>query len=507
VPGIAEAPIWGLVRSAQLEHPGRFVVVDTDGSAGFEAVWSGTESQLALRDGRALAPRLQPANVQTEPVHWEPDGTVLITGGGGALGAAVARHLVIEQGMHNLLLVGRRSEPTDSVEQLMTDLAAHGARVQWTACDVADRSSLAQILAAIDASHPLTAVVHAAGVLDDGLLVSLTPDQIDRVLAPKVDGARHLHELTRELDLSGFVLFSSVAGTIGAPGQANYAAANAFLDALADHRRTQGLPACSIAWGLWDVAEGMAGGLGLTDRNRLRRGGLVAMRPAEAMANWDAALSIGRGAVVAARIDRPGMQAQAAAMGIVPSMLRGLIRASAGPDSVDQERATQLAERLAGLSDDERRRVLSDLVCTQVAVVLGYQGPDAVDPELSFQDLGFDSLAAVEMRNRVAHATGIMLPATVAFDRPTPAALAAHLATELAASQTVPSFDRALDGLAAHLDSRSMSAEERRGTAARLRRLLTDVEEGGYGGSVDPDDDIRTASDAELFELLDGELG
>jgi acyl carrier protein len=507
VPGLAEAPIWGLVRSAQLEYPGRFVMVDTDGATGFDAVWAGAELQLALRDGRALAPRLLPADVQSPAVRWDPDGTVLITGGGGALGAVVARHLVIEHGMRQLLLVGRRGRPTDDVERLTAELAAHGARVQWAACDVTDRSSVARTLDDIDAAHPLTAVVHAAGVLDDGVLASLTPDQVNRVLAPKVDGARHLHELTRDLPLSGFVLFSSVAGTVGAPGQANYAAGNAYLDGLAEHRRAQGLPACSIGWGLWDLAEGMAGGLGHTDRDRLRRGGLVPMRSAEAVTLWDAALSSGRGAVVAARIDRPVMHAEAAATGMVPPILRALVRAPVGPGHAGQAHPAQLAERLAGLSDDERRRLLSDLVCSQVAAVLGHPSSESVDPELSFQDLGFDSLAAVEIRNRLARATGVMLPATVAFDRPTPAALTAYLAAELSVGQAAPSFERVLDGLATRLDVRSMTAEERRGAAARLRRLLTDIEQDGSGESADPDDDIRTATEAELFELLEGELG
>jgi NADP-dependent 3-hydroxy acid dehydrogenase YdfG/acyl carrier protein len=507
VPAVTQASIWGLIRSAQLEYPGRFVVVDTDGTDGFEAVWAGTESQLALRNGRALAPRLVPADVHADAMIWGRDGTVLITGGGGAVGGAVARHLVTEHGVRQVLLAGRRAEPTDEVTQLTAELAGHGAQVRWVSCDVTDRAAVVRMVGDVDAANPLTAVVHAAGVLDDGVLASLTPGQVERVMAPKVDGARNLHEVTRDLNLAAFVMFSSVAGTMGAPGQANYAAANAFLDALAAHRRAQGLPACSIAWGLWDLGEGMAGDLGQVDRSRLRRGGLVAMRPAEALALGDAALSSGYGAVVAARIDRPGIQAQAAATGMVPPMLRGVVRAPAGADPVDQERAARLTERLAGLTDDERQQVLSDLVRTQAAAVLGHPGAAAVDPELSFQDLGFDSLSAVEIRNRLAHATGVTLSATVVFDHPTPAALAAHLATEMAAGQPASTFERALDDLAARLDVRSMTAETRREAAVRLRRLLTDIEQGESRRSADPDHDIRTATEAELFELLEGELG
>jgi acyl carrier protein len=504
--GVDQAPIWGLVRSAQLEYPGRFVLVDTDGNAGLDSAWPGSESQLALRDGVALTPRLRPAVDSSAPAgQWNPNGTVLITGGGGALGIAVARHLVVAHGMRHLLLTGRRTDPPDEVADVIAELSDRGARVRWSGCDVTDASAVARLLDEIDTAHPVTAVVHAAGVLDDGMVASLTRDQVDRVLAPKVEGARHLHELTRDLDLAGFVLFSSVAGTIGAPGQANYAAANASLDALAEHRHARGLPACSIAWGLWDLDAGMAGGLGRTDRERLRRGGLVPMRTTEALGLLDAALSGAYATVVAARIDRAGMRARVSATGTLPSILRGVVPLPDEPGSVAG--AAQFAERLAGLSDDERLRVLSDVVRAQVAAVLGHPGPDAVDAESSFLELGFDSLAAVEMRNRVAYATGVSLPATVAFDRPTPTALAAHLASVLATTVTATTFDRVIDDLAAALDAPATTIDDRRAAAARLRRLITTIESEAAHGRGDSDDDIHSATDAELFELLDGELG
>ncbi|WP_062990511.1 type I polyketide synthase [Nocardia anaemiae] len=514
LPGIAQAAVWGLLRSAQLEYPGRFAIVDIDGT-GAENVWpiamSGTEWQLAVRNGRVLSPRLLPADIEPDSgVRWDPDGTVLITGGGGALGLAVARHLVRQHGMRHLVLASRRGNATESAGQVTAELAEYGAHVRWVACDVTDRSSIAQTIANIDAAHPLTAVVHAAGILDDGVLATLTPDRIEQVLAPKVDGAWHLHELTRDLELAGFVLFSSVAGTIGAPGQANYAAANAFLDALAEYRRARGLPGCSVAWGLWDLTEGMAGSLDKTGRERLRRGGLAAMTPSEALSLWDATMTDGRAAIVAARFDRPGMQSQAAALGAVPPILRGLVRVPA-PPSLDgapsAQAAARLAERLSGLSGDERQRLLSDLVCTQVAAVLGHPGPDAVDPELSFQELGFDSLAAVELRNRLAHASGRTLPATAAFDYPTPTTLAAHLAAELSTEHTEHSFEQALEALASRFDTMPITTEDRRRSAKRLRRLLADLEDGGSEPIGDRDDDIRSASEDELFELLDGELG
>ncbi|MFI6367767.1 type I polyketide synthase [Nocardia sp. NPDC050630] len=514
LPGIAQAPVWGLLRSAQLEYPGRFVIVDVDGS-GAEKVWpiamSGMESQLAVRNGRVLSPRLVPADIEPDSsMQWDTGGTVLITGGGGALGIAVARHLVLQHGMRHLVLASRRGSATDNAGQVTAELAEYGAHVRWVACDVTDRSSIAQALANIDRAHPLTAVVHAAGVLDDGVIATLTPDRIEKVLAPKAEGAWHLHELTRDLELAGFVLFSSVAGTIGAPGQANYAAANAFLDALAEYRRARGLPGRSVAWGLWDLTEGMAGSLDKTGRERLRRGGLAAMTPSEALSLWDATMTDGHAAVVAARFDRPGMQAQAAALGAVPPILRGLVHvpaASSLDGAPSAQAAARLAERLSVLSGDERRRLLSDLVCTHAAAVLGHPGPEAIDPELSFLDLGFDSLAAVELRNRLAHASGLTLPATAAFDYPTPTTLAAHLAAQLSTDHTERSFEQALEALATQFDTMPITTEDRRRSAKRLRRLLADLEDGGSEPTGDRDDDIRSATEDELFELLDGELG
>ncbi|WP_433715689.1 type I polyketide synthase [Nocardia sp. CA-084685] len=507
VPGIAEAPVWGMVRSAQLEFPGRFVLVDVDRNDDVGRVWpvaaAGAESQLAVRDGRVLAPRLIPIEPSERASAWDRMGSVLITGGGGALGAEVARYLVIEREMRCVVMVGRRGAAVDGAVELTAELTAAGARVEWVACDVTDRASVASALAAVPAQHPLTAVVHAAGVLDDGVLTSLTPERLDAVLAPKVAGAWHLHELTQDMPLAGFVVFSSVAGLIGAPGQANYAAGNVFLDALAAHRQAQGLAATSVAWGLWDLAGGMAGDLETSDRARLRRGGLVAMTSAQALAQWDAALTADRAAVAVAQLDRPGMRAQAAAMGFVPPILRTLVRAPAS-GAVDgaaaAEAASALAARLAGLSDDERLRVLSELVRTHVAAVLGHPGPEAVDPDLSFQDLGFDSLAAVELRNRLSQATGITLPATVAFDHPTPTSVARHFQMSLPIWETAEfDFAARIDEIESALAEFDSDSREHIDAIKRIRQLTARF------------DSARTAtvpsSDDELFAFIDSDLG
>ncbi|MBJ8338371.1 SDR family NAD(P)-dependent oxidoreductase [Antrihabitans sp. YC3-6] len=512
VEGVAQAPLWGLVRSAQMEYPGRFVLVDLDGhsesgpipSAIWAAAVAGAESQLAVRQGRISAPRLAPVAVSGErnELGWDAEGTVLITGGAGALGIVVARHLVSECGIRHVVMAGRRGGAVAGAAEVSTELAELGATVRWVACDVAERDSVAALVSGIDPAHPLTAVVHAAGVLDDGMLASLDAQRVSTVLAPKVMGAWHLHDLTKDLDVAGFVLFSSVAGTIGAPGQASYAAANVFLDALADHRTALGLSGCSIAWGLWDLAGGMAAELDDTGRARMRRGGLVAMTEPEALGLLDAAIGSGRAAVAAARLDRQGMEAQVAALGAVPPMLRGLVRSpvTAGDGAHAAEAAAELAASLVGLSDEEQLRVLSDLVRTHVAGVLGHPGPDAVDPETAFLDLGFDSLAAIELRNRLSRVTGITLPATIAFDHPTPISVAKHIQLSLPTSDGPDSnLARQIDDIETALTNLDGGSREHTEAIRRLRQLTSrfDVSHSA----------IVPSSDDELFDFIDSDLG
>ncbi|MFJ2816608.1 SDR family NAD(P)-dependent oxidoreductase [Streptomyces sp. NPDC087294] len=435
---LAHAPLWGLIRSAQTEHPGRFVLVDTDGdprsTARLASAIARDEPQLALRKGELLVPRLArvtPSHPVDRPV-WDPDGTVLITGGTGTLGGLVARHLVAEHGVRHLLLAARRGPEAPRAAELLRELTELGAEVTVTACDVADRDALAALLAAIPADHPLTAVVHTAGAVDDGVLTALDADRLDTVLRPKADAAVHLHELTRDLDLSAFVLFSSASATFGTAGQANYAAANTFLDALAHHRRFHSLPATSLAWGYWAETSELTSGLGDNDVNRLARTGVLPLSAAQGLSLFDAAQEHPDALLVTARLDLPALRAAA---GPVAAVLRGLVRtpvrAQAGTGPAAAGAPAGLRDRLDGLSSAEQASLVTELVRTQVALVLGHGGADDVDPERAFKDSGFDSLTAVELRNRLGAATGLTLPVTLVFDHPNPGALAADLVARL----------------------------------------------------------------------------
>ncbi|WP_443732401.1 type I polyketide synthase [Streptomyces iranensis] len=419
VSDLAGAAVWGLVRSAQSEHPGRFGLADRDGNS--TVALPAGEAQVAFRGGEVFVPRLaRVAGVGDRP-RLDPGGTVLVTGGTGTLGGVIARHLVSAYGIKKLVLIGRSGPQAPGARQLAADLAELGANAALVACDAADREALAAVLADIPAEHPLTAVVHAAGIVDDGLLASMTGPQLDAVLRPKVDAVVNLHELTAGLQLAAFVTFSSSAAVFGAPGQGNYAAANAFLDAFAGHRRALGLPAASLGWGLWAQRSGVSGHLDAVGTGRLARAGLVPLAGEEALALFDAACAAGRAHTVPARLNLAALRS---GHDDVPPVLRGLVprRRKADAGSV---------EPLAVMSGDERTAFLVDLVRTHAAVVLGRSGAAAVDAERAFRELGFDSLTAVELRNRLAKATGLRLPATVVFDYPSAQALAGHLEAEL----------------------------------------------------------------------------
>ncbi|WP_446592266.1 SDR family NAD(P)-dependent oxidoreductase, partial [Streptomyces sp. LARHCF249] len=425
---VCQAPVWGLIRAAQAENPGRFVLLDTDGSAEPGRVRAQGEPEVAVREGRVLVPRLvRAASVATDPEPvWDTAGTVLITGGTGGLGALVARHLVAGHGVRHLLLAGRRGADAPGAAELMDELQELGAQVAVAVCDVSDRHALAALLAAVDPDHPLCGVVHAAGVLDDAVITSLTPERVSGVLAPKADAAWHLHELTEGLGLTAFVLFSSIAGTLGSTGQGNYAAANAFLDALAADRRATGLAATSMAFGLWDTEGGMGTRLGAAELERMRQAGTPALPADRGLALFDAALHSGLAATVPVRLDLEVLRAHAAEP---PALLLGLVRgpgrraARTGPGSG----SAALRGRLAGLAGADRAAAVLDLVRTAVAAVLGHASGDAIEPGRAFDDLGFDSLTAVELRNRLDGATGLRLPATLIFDYPTAEAVAAYV--------------------------------------------------------------------------------
>ncbi|WP_245805218.1 type I polyketide synthase [Amycolatopsis australiensis] len=408
VTGLAQAGIWGLVRSAQSEHPGRFVLLDTDGDV---PATLPDEPQLAVRDGALYVPRLRRAATTAE-VAWPTEGTTLITGGTGLLGGLVARHLV-ERGVRDLVLLSRRGMDAPGAEEL----ANLDATVRIVACDAADREALAEVLSSIE--H-LTAVVHATGVLDDGVVESLTPERLGTVWRPKVDAAWNLHELAG--DVEKFVLFSSAAGVFGVPGQGNYAAANTWLDALAQRRRARGLPATALAWGLWEQASDMTAHLAGDDSGRLARSWVRSLSTSDGIALLDAALAADLPAAAPVALDlaalRPGA-APALLTGLVGSPRRRVVRAETGVGG------------LGGLELDEQRRTVLGIVRAQVADVLRHTSAAAVDPHRSFTELGFDSLTAVELRNRLGAATGLKLPATLVFDYPTPDVLAEHVRREL----------------------------------------------------------------------------
>ncbi|WP_018802507.1 type I polyketide synthase, partial [Salinispora arenicola] len=432
----AAAAVWGLVRAAQGENPDRIHLLDLDpaADAGAESVLgvvlASGEPQVAVRGTALSVPRLaRAAGTNEAPAVFGPESTVLVSGAG-ALGALVARHLVTRHGVRRLVLASRRGPAAEGATELVADLSERGVAVSVVACDVSVRAEVAALLAA----HRPTAVVHTAGVLDAGVIETVTPEKLARVFAPKVDAVRHLDELTRDLRLDAFVVYSSVSAVFMGAGSGGYAAANAFLDGLMAQRRSLGLPGLSLAWGLWDQAAGMAAGTDELTRARMnRRGGLQLMTQAEGMGLFDAALGAEQALLVPAKLDLRGVRADAATGGAVPHMLRGLVRAGRrqAPSGGTGGKRGRLAERLAGVTPADQLSLLLDMVRSQVAAVLGHSDAGAVRADAAFMDAGFDSLTSVELRNRLREATGLKLPATLVFDHPNPQALARHLRDEL----------------------------------------------------------------------------
>ncbi len=443
--------------------------------------------------------------VLSVPAPHELQGTVLVTGGTGGLGALVARHLVTEHGVQSILLASRRGLGAPGASELQAELADLGAQVSVQACDVSDREQLKTLLGLIPGEYPLCGVVHAAGVLDDGVIGSLTPERLDRVLASKVDAAWYLHELTRDLDLPMFVLFSSIVGVFGGPGQGNYAAANAFLDALAGYRHTRGLAASSLAWGQWAMPSGMTGQLGEADLERMARTGVAALSSEEGLALFDAARQQPDAVLLPVRLDTTVLR-QYAKAGMTPALLRGLIRTPARRASTT---GGSLARRLADTPSDQRAQVVLQVIQSEIAAVLGHTTPNTIDVQRTFKELGFDSLAAVELRNRLNTTTGLRLPATLVFDYPTPTAVAEYLAGEFAQDdKTVAPVDAKLDQLGDMLSSMTIDESEQARIVARLRELLSqlgDIQVKEASASVAKK--IGSASDDEIFEFIDKELG
>ena len=552
----ATAALWGFVRSAQAEHPGgRFAVADlgtpyADGAVAWPliaAALDAGETECVVEDGKTLIPQLASCgSAQNDAVDSgsaEPrpadltTGTVLITGGTGGIGALVALRLAERHGVRDLLLVSRRGADAPEADQLVAKLEALGVTVRVAACDIANRRALARLLESVPEDRPLCAVIHAAGVLDDSTVQSLSSAQIDAVLRPKAEAAWLLHRLTAELPLRAFVLFSSVTGVVGSAGQANYAAANAFLDALATRRRSLGLPATSIAWGLWAIDGGMGSGLSAADLARLSRVG-GSLSADQALDLLDAALkqvTDGAPLLVASRWEPSDLR------GGVPGALRGLVRtprrpggparsaaanlpgrqspADAGPrfgtgigaaSSADTAQASGgLASRLAALDPAGVRQTVLDLVRTHVAAALAHGSPAEIEVDRPFIELGLDSLTSVELRNRLGAATGLRLPATLVFNTPTVAGVTDYLIRELAPAPPEPDrvLSEALERISADLDHADAGQRDR--VEAVLRSALSRLREvNGEAGLVPGfgDDALGSASDEEIFRFIDNRI-
>ncbi|WSK74484.1 SDR family NAD(P)-dependent oxidoreductase (plasmid) [Streptomyces sp. NBC_01276] len=523
-----QAAVWGLARVLVQEHPRLWGgIVDLPQQPDEEA-WNrlagvltepGDEDQLAVRSWNVLVRRLVRAPLgDTGPARtWQPSGTALITGGTGGLGAQTARWLA-RAGAEHLLLISRSGPDAPGAAALEAELTALGARVTLAAADVSDAAALAAVIDAVPADAPLTSVFHTAAVLDDGMVDSLTPDRMERVLAVKVRGALNLQELTRDKELTAFVLFSSFGAAYGSAGLGNYTPGNTFLDALAEQRRALGLPATAVVWGTWE-GSGMADN-GVGERARLQ--GVWELPPELATAALQQSLDHEETApvIIDIRWDSFSLgtntERNSPLFEMVPEAARLLARAEATAAAEAEEAdgaADALLHRLTGLPAAEQDRLLLDLVRKQAASVLGHgtTGPEAlaaVGPQRAFRELGFDSLSAVELRNRLGAATGLSLPSTLVFDHPTPVELAALLRTELLGDTDGldPLLDE-IDRLGGALAAAAQATPEDRGRiSGRLHALLAAWNATGADAAPASDADLDSASDSELFDLLDDEL-
>ncbi len=527
VADLAAAAARGLVRSAQTEHPGRIILADlpplpsvtAQALRTLTAALGSGEPELAVRGQASYARRLTLASplpvdeTTSEDRDAAPPtgGTALVTGGTGTLGGLAARHFARTRRAAHLELVSRAGPSAVGAAAIAADLAAAGASVRVCACDVADRRALAEVLAGVPAGAPLSSVIHTAGVLDDGVTESLTQDRIDTVMRPKADAAWHLHELTAGPGLREFVLFSSGVATIGAAGQGNYAAANAFLDALASHRRAAGQPGVSLAWGAWVAGEGIGRNLSQGRLARITSGGNMELSADEGLALLDLALARDEAVLMPARLDIGQLRTLAARGTVLPALLHGLAGAPVKPLAGDGQAvaADALRQQLAALPAADRDGLVLNLVRAHVAAVLGFGSPEAIDPGQAFKDLGFDSLTAVELRNRLAGATGLKLPATLVFEYPNPAVIAGHLRREIAVDEPAPDAIalQELGKLEKLVHELAPGNGARSSLALRMKALLAVLErEHDAGAGHGEDTDVKAATAETIFDLLDSEL-
>ncbi|MEU4220121.1 SDR family NAD(P)-dependent oxidoreductase, partial [Actinoplanes sp. NPDC026623] len=434
--------------------------------------------------------------VLTVPRAADPLGTVVVTGGLGLVGGVVARRLVTDHGVRSLVFTGRRGLAGPGAAELVAELEALGALVTVVAGDVSDRAVVQRVLAAVPADAPLTGVVHAAGVLDDGLVSSLTPERLTRVFAPKVDAAVHLDELTRHADLAFFTVFSSAAATMGESGQGNYAAANVFLESLIESRRTAGLPGSALAWGFWAQRSSMTAHLSEADVTRMARGGVLPLSSELGAELFDAGIGSPWGVLAPVRLDLPALRSAVPVPAVLRSLLGG-VRRVAGAAATGTESGSGLVDRIRSLPAADRDRALLDLVRSHVGFVLGFGEPERIGAGRAFKEIGFDSLTAVELRNRLSAATGLRLPATLVFDYPSPAVLARQLLAELLPDDT---------GGAEQDDEAALRSAFAAVPIARLREAgvldtllaLAGVAEAAQPGTDDSLDDMDAA---ELIQL------
>ena len=509
------APVWGLIRSAQEENPGRFVLVDSDGSPQatetLPAVATTGEPEVAIRGAEVKVPRMArvSAGVVVKQLPWDDEGTVLITGGTSGLGALVAKHLVTEQGVKHLVLTSRRGIEAGGAAELRDELTGLGATVTVAACDVSERSAVDGLIAGIDG---LSAVVHSAAVMDNNMVGALTAEQVDAVLKPKVDAAWHLHEATAGLDLKAFVLFSSCAGLVVGAGQANYAAANRFLDALSAHRLANGQAASALAFGLWQTKTGLGGGVTDADLGRLKSMGMPALPTDEGLALFDEAITLDEPMLMPIRVDA---EARGDAPGDAPTLLKDVfaaakpavkkpVRATAAATAAPAVSSESLEDRLAPLSEAERERAVLDVIRAQVAAV-SHDDPESIDVSKGFTELGLDSLAAIDLRNRLQKATGLRLPATMMFDYPNPIELAEFLLEELdipeaeeievPARSTTDTVDD--DGIAQSIAAIPVEKIREAGLLDALLKLASDI------GGVTPAAQEAPADNTEAIKNMD----